>query len=148
ELNFKPLYMEVGAIEAEGGIAQVGGIEEQELHAVPLHLIAGEVHNQSVVQQRSLDPDLLVLQRVRTISEGFVELIDATGAGGNSARGPVEGTRTEALGEGVVCHDVRRDVPGDVGAALYTRIGLAVMRGIDVDHAAGAGAVGHIQAAR
>lgn len=101
-----------------------------------------------VFQEGALHADFLVLQGVGTVTVGLVELIDAAWARRDGAGRAVEGTRPETLGEGVIGHDIRRDMPCDVAAALQACVGLAVIGGVDVDKSAHASAIGNIEAAR
>ena len=48
------------AIDVEGGVAQMHGVEQRQLHALPLHLIEGRVELQSMAEELALESDLIV----------------------------------------------------------------------------------------
>ena len=68
DLQLDALDVVVRAVDAEGGVAELGGVEEQQLNVVPLHVVRGHVHLQAVVEELGLHADLVVGQRVRAHS--------------------------------------------------------------------------------
>ncbi len=136
ELQLAALHPVGGARQPEGRVAIYRRVVDQRLHVLPVHLIDRGVDQQAMLEEFRLEADFVVEQRVGRVAQGLVELprLSVGGASYNAigqrhavrvdpdlrppAGDTVERAGTIALRVGVVEHRVRRDVPGDVSAAL------------------------------
>src|ERR1700674_2169473 len=92
-----------------------------------------------MVQKFRLPADFVVRQFVGSVRLGdqILRLLRPSGCGRNEgmrrAAVLVEAARTKALRVRVIGHDIRRDVPGQIRAALETGLGVAEIRRVEVE---------------
>src|SRR6202021_3910226 len=108
-----------------------------------------------MVEEFTLDADLVVGQVVRVVTNRLIvlfgRLVSCSERGYPGQRGgaigtgrTVEAARAEALRKGVVRHEVRRDVPGQVAAAAEAAFGLVQVDAEAATARRGAGPIGNI----
>ena len=62
----------VRTVDAEGGVAELGGLKNSDLHVVPLHVVGGHVDLQAVIEELGFHADLVVGQRIGRVALGFL----------------------------------------------------------------------------
>src|SRR5581483_9682569 len=109
-------------------------IEERDLHVIPVLAVDGTVPLQTMIEEFALPADLVVRQLAGVIRARNDELRLSIRAGG--VRRPavlIEATRAESLRVGVVEHQIGREMPGEVAAALEAGLGVAQVGPIQVE---------------
>ena len=86
-----------------------------------------------MVQEFRLPADLVVRQLVGVVRAGDQVLVDSIGARGmRRSTVLVEAARPKALRPCVVHHEIRRDVPGQVSAALEAGLGVVQILRVEI----------------
>src|SRR5579859_1975150 len=130
---------EVLAVAIEENVADHARVEEGDLDVVPVLAIHGPVPLQAMVEEFRLPADFIVRQLVGLVGGGDEVLRhQARSEGVRRIAVLIEPARAKALRVRVVHHDVRRDVPADVSAALEAGLGIRKPRVVQVVAVVGA----------
>src|SRR5713101_6875372 len=109
-------------------------IEEADLYVVPVFLVHRTIPLKAVVQELRLPAQLVIRQVVRMIRTRYDELIDEVRAGDFfRAALAIEAARAKPLRPREVGHDIRRNMPGQIGAAFEAGLRVPEVFLIEVD---------------
>ena len=127
------LDYEILAVGVVENVAHHGGVEERDLHVVPVFLVDRAVPLQAMIEKFRLPADFIVGQAVGCVRHGNRVLQHPIGAVGMlRAAVLVEAAWSKTLRERVVDHHIRCHVPGQVAAALGAGLGVAQIGGVQV----------------